>query len=114
MLFALFLKFLNALRKEGIKKRENSLKMLKPPYANKFLKPHLISRLQANFNSGGGTRYDILVVAGPRGTMSLPSSLVEAAHGWGVTGMASECRVDKPRWIAAYIISIIPSEGNLK
>ena len=82
-------------KKEGIKNGENSLKKLKPPYANKFLKPHLISRLQANFNSGGGTRYDILVVAGPRGTMSLPSSLVEAAHGWGVTGMASECRVQK-------------------
>ena len=100
-------------KKEGIKNGENSLKMLKPPYANKFLKPHLKSRLQANFNLGS-TRYDILVVAGPRGTMSLPSSSVEAAHGWGVTGMASECRVTKVRWIAAYIISIIPSEGNLK
>ena len=56
-------------KKEGIKNGENSLKMLKPPYANKFLKPHLKSRLQANFVLERGAGYDILVVAGPKGTM---------------------------------------------
>ena len=61
--------------------------MLKPPYANKFLKPLLKSRLQANFILERGAGYDILVVAGPKGTM------VRASHAWGVTDMASECRV---------------------